>query len=391
MTLKSIRDNAISAAHVAADRWADWTPPSLQSHRMRRRAQFRRARHAGARILASTPMKIAAASAAAYGLYRFAQWMREERLNGQVVLIAGGSRGLGYLLAHEFAKKGCRIAICGRDADSLERADEHLEMAGAEVLALQCDVTDPDALNDMVQGVTRHFGRIDILVNNAGTIQVGPVDTVTEDDFRHAMDVMFWAPLRATLAVLPQMRERRRGRIVNITSIGGMVSVPHTLPYNCAKFAAIGLSQGLHAELARHGICVTTIVPGLLRVGSHFNAEFRGDAEKEYQWFSVAATMPGLSMNGPRAARQVVRATQRGAAMCVLGMPAAVLERLHGVAPGAVACALGLVNRALPDILHHGNGSMRGREVADRLDSRLFDAITSAGVSAAEQTNQFRH
>ncbi len=109
------------------------------------------------------------------------------------------------------------------------------------------------------------FGRVDIVVNNAGIIQVGPMSTTTVEDFATALDVMFWGALYPTLAVLPQMRARRSGHVVNITSIGGMVSVPHLLPYTCAKFAAVGLSEGLRTELGQEGIHVTTVVPGWRR------------------------------------------------------------------------------------------------------------------------------
>src|SRR5450759_4776995 len=114
--------------------------------------------------------------------------------------------------------------------------------------------------------------------------------------FELAMDVMYWGVLYPTLAVLPQMREHKRGRIVNITSIGGKVSIPHLLPYNSAKFAAVGLSEGLRAELAMDGVTVTTIVPGLMRTGSHINAYFKGKQEREYTWFALGASLPVISM-----------------------------------------------------------------------------------------------
>jgi NAD(P)-dependent dehydrogenase (short-subunit alcohol dehydrogenase family) len=332
----------------------------------------------------------AAAAAAIYGGYRLVQRLREASLDGQVALITGGSRGLGYLLAQEFARAGCSVAICGRDPATLKRARQDLQERGAEVIALQCDLADAHAVHDLVTAVDAHYGRIDILVNNAGVIQVGPVESVSEDDVRHALDVMFWAPLRAIFAVLPQMRRRRHGRIVNIASIGGMVSVPHLLPYNCAKFAAMGLSQGLRTELGRYGIHVTTIVPGLMRAGSHYHADFRGNAQREYEWFALGATLPGLSMSVHRAARQIVRATRRGEALRILGAPARIFERLHGLMPGTTTNVLACINRLLPDMLKAStNGGKRGWEIESAHAGRLFRAVTSFGASAADTTNQF--
>ena len=187
-------------------------------------------------------------------LRRMVAQARATDLRGKVVLIAGSTRGLGYLMAKEFARRGCQIAICGRDPAEVSRAQADLMEAEADVFALVCDVSDTAQVDHMIAQVTAHFGRIDILVNNAATIQVGPLEMTTVADYRQAMDTIFFGELNAIMAVLPQMRARHAGQIVNITSIGGKVSVPHLLPYSAAKFAAVGFSEGLRAELADTGI-----------------------------------------------------------------------------------------------------------------------------------------
>ncbi len=235
-----------------------------------------------------------------------------EDIRGQVVLITGGSRGLGLALAREFARRGCRIAICGRDEDSLVRARDELSATGADVLAIPCDVSDPGQIDQLVTEINGRFGQIDILVANAGQIEVGPFATTTDADFENALDLMFWGILRPVRAALPAMRHRGHGRIVTITSIGGKVSVPHLMPYSAAKFAAVGLSEGLRAEMAGTGVKVTTVVPGLMRTGSHLNVEYRGNPEAEYTWFSLGASLPLISMDAVRAAEQIVAATIRG-------------------------------------------------------------------------------
>ena len=152
----------------------------------------------------------------------------------------------------------------------------------------------------MMDEATRHSGFIDILVNNAGVMAVGPLESQTIEDFQQAMDTMFWGPVRSTLATLPAMIQRRHGRIVNISSIGGKVSIPHLLPYSCAKFAVTGFSEGLHAEVKKYGVHVLTVVPGLMRTGSHLNAEFRGKHEQEYGWFALSGTNPLTSISAQR-------------------------------------------------------------------------------------------
>jgi len=323
--------------------------------------------------------------------YRVLQWGRQENLYGQVVLITGGSRGLGLALAREFARIGCRLVLAARDAQELVRARQDLAQRGAEVLTIPCDVTDQEQVRSLVDQATQRFGRVDIVVNNAGIIQVGPMSTTTVEDFANALDVMFWGTLYPTLAVLPQMRARRSGHVVNITSIGGMVSVPHLLPYTCAKFAAVGLSEGLRAELGQEGIHVTTVVPGLMRTGSYMQARFQGQQEREFTWFALGSTLPLLSMNAERAARQIVQATQRGAAECILSLPANILGRMHGLCPGTTANVLSLVNRFLPGAETAPAPSTLGAEVQRRLRSRLLHVLTGLGRAAAYRLHQYTH
>jgi NAD(P)-dependent dehydrogenase (short-subunit alcohol dehydrogenase family) len=205
-------------------------------------------------------------------------WLRsrEENLSGQVAMITGGSRGLGLAMARVLADEGCKLVICSRNEAELDEARRDLLDRGADVLAIRCDVANQAQVEQQVAIATARFGPIDLLINNAGVVQVGPLESCRLDDFQQAMDIMFWGTLYPTLAVLPSMRERKRGRIVNITSIGGRFGMAHMLPYDAAKFAATGLSEGLHAELAKDGISVTTITPGLMRTGSHLNAIFNG-------------------------------------------------------------------------------------------------------------------
>src|SRR5204862_108983 len=147
----------------------------------------------------------------------------------------------------------------------------------------------------------------------------------------------FWGPLYATCAVLPQMRARRDGRIVNISSIGGRVGIPHLVPYSASKFALVGLSEGLRAELAKDNIIVTTVCPGLMRTGSPRNATFKGRHRAEYAWFSISDALPVLTMSAERAAQKIVTACKRGDAELVLTIQAKLAAMFHGLFPGLTA------------------------------------------------------
>ena len=289
---------------------------------------------------------LAGALAAAGG--RLLRRRRRYDLRGRTVLITGGTRGLGLEIARQAGLAGARVAICGRDADTLARARESLLQSGAAVLALTCDVTDRNQVAELIRSVLASFGHIDVLINNAGLVEVGPVGVMTAVDFERDMATNFWGPLNVILAVLPHMRPTNEGRIVNIASIGGKLSVPHLVPYSSSKFALVGLSEGLRAELQASGILVTTVCPGLMRTGSPRHATFKGRHDAEYTWFSLADNVPLLSMNVERAARRVLNAMRYGKSHVVLSLPAKVADKVHGLFPGLTSDVLGLANRFLP-------------------------------------------
>jgi NAD(P)-dependent dehydrogenase (short-subunit alcohol dehydrogenase family) len=220
--------------------------------------------------------------------------------------------------------------------------------SGAAVLALTCDVTDRNQVAELIRSVLAGFGHIDVLINNAGLVEVGPVGVMTAVDFERDMATNFWGPLNVILAVLPHMRPTNEGRIVNIASIGGKLSVPHLVPYSSSKFALVGLSEGLRAELQASGILVTTVCPGLMRTGSPRHATFKGQHDAEYTWFSLADNVPLLSMNVERAARRILNAMRYGKSHVVLSLPAKVADKVHGLFPGLTSDVLGLANRFLP-------------------------------------------
>ncbi len=334
-------------------------------------------------LMAGAAAGVGAILVARRGLRMFREHRLRE-LRGQTVLITGGSRGLGLALAEEYAQFGAKIAICARDEQELARARQQLEDLGAVVCTVPCDVSKPEEVDNLISSVTRHMGKIDVLVNNAGVISVGPILSQELKDFQEAMDVMFWGTVNPTLAVLPQMLARGAGRIVNISSIGGKVSVPHLIPYGCAKFAVTGFSEGLHAELKRFGVHVLTVVPGLMRTGSHLNAQFKGKHEAEFGWFAVSGTNPLASISAKRAAGKIVNATCSNRAELVISWQAKLLAGLHGVAPGLTQDVLAHVNRLLPDAA--GNTEKKAGHESQSAVTR--SPLTALGKRAARRYNQ---
>jgi NAD(P)-dependent dehydrogenase (short-subunit alcohol dehydrogenase family) len=273
--------------------------------------------------------------------------LRAIDLTDRIVLITGGSRGLGLLMAREAGRQGAHVVIAARDETELLRAQRDLLAHDINASIVVADVATEAQAQRMVSQVIEQHGEIDVLINNAGVIMVGPVDHMSIADFEEAMATHFWGPLHTMLAVIPHMREAGGGRIVNISSIGGKIGVPHLAPYCASKFALTGVSTSLRAELARYGIVVTTVCPGLMRTGSPFNAWFKGRYRAEFAWFAIADSLPLLSIDGRRAAAQIVSAMRHGDPELVVSWPARLAVFAEAVAPNLFASAMTLVNRVL--------------------------------------------
>lgn len=254
------------------------------------------------RITARQKQAVAFGAAGVGALLMARAWRAREGydFNGKSVLITGGSRGLGPVMARELAAEGARLTITARD-------------------------------------------------------EVGPIDHMKLADYEDAMNTHFWGPLYMILAALPFMRrsagqnsagQNGAGRIVNISSIGGKIAVPHLVPYSASKFALTGLSDGLRIELMRHGVIVTTVCPGLMRTGSPVNAMFKGRRPQEYAWFAISDSLPLASISAERAARQII--CRRGDAELVITVQAKLAVLARAAAPELFQDAMAMVNRLLP-------------------------------------------
>jgi len=288
-----------------------------------------------------------AAGAVTFGAALVARAIRGARtidFRGRSVLITGGSRGLGLLVARQLAGEGARLTLAARDRDELDRARQELAGRGIDVDTIVCDLGVRDQALSLIDEVVRRAGHLDVLINNAGIIQVGPLDHMMQEDFEEAMAVHFWGPLHTTLAAVPHMREHGGGRIVNVSSIGGRIGVPHLAPYCASKFALSGFSDSARAELAKDRIYVTTVIPGLMRTGSPFNAWFKGRHRDEFTWFAISDSLPLASIDGRRAAAQLVEACRHGDAELVIGWPARLAILASAAAPEFVALAMNAAN-----------------------------------------------
>ncbi len=307
--------------------------------------------------------------------------------DGKVVLITGGSRGLGLVLARQVCAEGGRAVLLARDKEELQRAHDQLAFAGGDVSVIPCDLLDRAQIEEAVRTVVRHLGGIDVLINNAGIIEVGPLDHMKREDFERAMQLHFWAAFTLISEVVPLMRQRGGGRIVNISSIGGKVAVPHLAPYSASKFALTGLSDSVRSELARDRIYVTTVAPGLMRTGSHVNAQFKGKHAEEFAWFALGLGTPGLSMKAERAAAKILNACRRGQPSLTLTLVARAAIAGNAVFPNLTAHAMNITNRLLPNATDSSGDKLRsgGKSRSHKLTPRWLTWLADRAINRTNQ------
>ena len=318
---------------------------------------------------------------------RFARARHAISFANRIVLVTGGSRGLGLVMARMLVAEGARVVLLARDLDELGHAHAELEaLAGSDssrVMTIRCDIRRRADVRGAVDTIIDRWHAIDVLVNNAGVMQVGPLEHMTQEDFQNAMATHFWGPLHLMLEIVPIMRHRGFGRIVNVVSIGGKIAVPHLAPYCASKFALLGLSDAVRAELDRYGIRVTTVTPGLMRTGSPVNAQFKGRHEAEYAWFKVSSSIPGVSIDAGRAARKILDACRHGDPELTITPQAGAAALVNAAMPGAVARAMMLVNRALPGPdSASGNAGRKGSESEPGWVPGLVTALTDRAAAA---------
>src|SRR2546427_2833640 len=306
-------------------------------------------------------------------------------LRNKIFVITGGSRGLGLVLARQICAAGGKVALIARDGDELGRAKADLARRGGAVLTVQSDLLDAGQIQSAVRRIIDRFGKIDVLINNAGIIEVGPLEHMMREDFERAMRLHFWAPFELISQIVPEMRIWGGGRIVNISSIGGKVAVPHLAPYSASKFALTGFSDAIRAELARDNIHVTTIAPGMMRTGSHVNAKFKGKHDREFAWFAASAGAPLISMNADRAARKILAACRRGQPSLTLTFAARAGIFGNALFPNVTGYMMKLASRCLP-----GTGKKEGDQSRSGAQLRRLTPkwLTHLADTAAARNNE---
>ena len=321
-------------------------------------------------------------AAGALGLAVTSRYRSRYNFENKVVVVTGGSRGLGLVLARELASRGASLGLMARDAIELARARRTID-SDSLVQLLPADVTDAAQVERAFSTMIRRFGRIDVVINNAGQILSAPFDDTTTEDFKALLDVHFWGTLNVSRAALPHLARHGDGRIINICSIGARVPVPHLSAYCASKYAQAGLSAVMAQELRAKGIRVTTVLPGLMRTGSHLQAWFKGERPTEFALFSLIGGAPGTSMSAERAARLILAAAARGQSDAVIPFTYRQIAKLAAIAPNITNASLAAVNAAMP-----GPGTQFAAQGKHMELPALVKSVASMNERAADKNNQ---
>lgn len=246
-------------------------------------------------------------------------------ITDKVALVAASSRGLGRAVADELAAAGTKLVLCARSADALEQAREEIAATGADVVAFAADLTRPSSLQSVLDGAQRAYGRVDILVTNTGGPPTGRFETHTPDTWQRAVDQNLHSVLNLTRGVLAGMRERRWGRIINITSIAVKQPVEGLILSNSIRAAVTGFARTLANEVAADGITVNCVMPGYTKTDRVVElAEKVGDGDPAKGYARWESEIPMGRLGEPREFAALVAFLASARASYITGQSIAV-------------------------------------------------------------------
>lgn len=333
--------------------------------------------------------RIFLALGAALLVLRLARGRRTLDFRGRVVVISGGSRGLGLVLARQLALSGAKIALIARDADELERARLEIAALGASCFVVAADISDESAATAAIEAIAAHYGALDALINNAGVMQIGPISHMKDADFESAMKLHFWAPLWLCRAATPHLEASGNGRIVNIASVGGRIAAPLMAPYIASKFALVGLSDSLRNELGARKILVTTVCPGGMRTGSHVQIGFKGAPEAEYGILKHLIAMPGGAIEVDAAAKVIIDAMRHGDPSVTFPFPIHLAALGYAAFPNLAGALIRFVTGFAPQSNNrNGDSQIIGHDLENELPPSKLTHLADRAVAANNETER---
>lgn len=265
-----------------------------------------------------------------YGAYKLfktsSRTAKREKLAGNVVVITGASAGIGKSYAYAFAEEGCNLVLASRSKSKLtEISNDLIKKYNVKVIVVPTDVADEKQAKDLIDIALEEFDHIDILINNAGIGAYGYIHTTSIEDMKKLMDVNYWGMVHCTHAALASMIRRRKGRIVNVSSVVGKIAMPAMGAYSATKFAMEGFSDSLRIEMKKFGIGVTVICPTTTKTDFVENAVEGTNLKLE-----------SFGMSSERVAKETINAILDDKRDHVLGIGENLGVKINNTFPGII-------------------------------------------------------
>jgi short-subunit dehydrogenase len=255
------------------------------------------------------------------------------KVNGKVAFITGAGSGIGRAIANSLAKRGCHLALVDINQNNLEQTADELKKFNVNVSTLVLDVTDTEAVKTLPQEVINHHGAIDLVVNNAGIAAGGTFLMLSEVDFDRVIDINFNAVVKITRAFLPYLLKREEARIVNISSLFGLISPAEQTAYSASKFAVRGFSNALRHELDGTPVGVSVVHPGGIATNIAESALKPEGATLEEVNMKMADAKRLLRMPPAKAGETIVKAIEKNKARIIVGVDAKALTLIERLMP----------------------------------------------------------
>jgi short-subunit dehydrogenase len=258
---------------------------------------------------------------------------RMMRLDGRTAVVTGAASGIGRAIAISLARRGCNLALADLNENGLAETRTMIAINNAKISLHRLDVADRDAVARFPDAVGSEHAAVDIVVNNAGVAVSGKFEEISEVDFEWLFDVNFWGVVRMTRAFLPLLRASDDARLVNMSSLYGLISPPGQTAYSASKFAVRGFSEALRHEIEGTRIGVTVVYPGGVATSIAENARLRSNMSPEEIAAGRRMSKSALKMPPETAGEIIVRGIELRQARVIVGLDASIVSRIERLAP----------------------------------------------------------
>ena len=252
-----------------------------------------------------------------------------KNLKNKKIIITGASSGIGKALAFELAEKGAHLVLTSRKIELLQKTADEIKATfpdSPKPVSISCDISKKEEVKQLIKESINQLGEIDILINNAGIGVYGDIEKTTEEDYRKIMDVNYFGPIYSMFEILPYMKQRKKGMIINVTSLAAIYSVPYLGAYSASKAALVSLTQNLRAELSDSGVSFMIVYPGYTQTDFFKNEKKTGGARRP----------SGKYMPARKVAKGIVRAIEKGKQDLIFTASGKALAIFQGIAPWLV-------------------------------------------------------